>query len=182
MDDFIFTFKKDGKTYSISGEELKKFEVDDGQTGGDNGNSENDYTPYSQMDPRWKNIKLGNGRTTIGTHGCFVACLAMIDGRTPDVINKVLRENNAFYIDLVKSPEAAKALNLEYKGKDYDISNMPEYSPSIKEVKYGSAGTQHFVLRIIKNGVRYIIDPIDGKQKAINYYPFVSYRLFKKKD
>jgi hypothetical protein len=34
---------------------------------------------YSQIDPRWSNVVLGESRTlTIGTHGCVVCCLAML--------------------------------------------------------------------------------------------------------
>lgn len=32
---------------------------------------------YSQVDPQWKNIQLGNGRETIGTWGCLLTCMAM---------------------------------------------------------------------------------------------------------
>jgi len=34
---------------------------------------------YSQIDPRWRNVVLGESRTlTLGTHGCVVCCLAML--------------------------------------------------------------------------------------------------------
>ena len=34
---------------------------------------------YSQIDPRWRNVALGESRTlTLGTHGCVVCCLAML--------------------------------------------------------------------------------------------------------
>ena len=48
-------------------------------------------TPLSQRDPRWKDIKLGTGSTTIGQEGCLVTCLAMLAGTTPDVVNEELK-------------------------------------------------------------------------------------------
>jgi len=38
-----------------------------------------DIPLYSQIDPRWRNVLLGESRTlTLGTHGCVVCCLAML--------------------------------------------------------------------------------------------------------
>jgi len=38
-----------------------------------------DIPLYSQIDPRWRNVVLGESRTlTLGTHGCVVCCLAML--------------------------------------------------------------------------------------------------------
>jgi hypothetical protein len=38
-----------------------------------------DIPLYSQIDPRWRNVILGESRTlTLGTHGCVVCCLAML--------------------------------------------------------------------------------------------------------
>ena len=33
---------------------------------------------YSQIDPRWKNDKLGFGQPTIGSWGCLMTCYAMM--------------------------------------------------------------------------------------------------------
>lgn len=149
------------------------------------------YTPYSQKDSRWKNIKLGFGNYTIGSDGCFLTCLSMMVNKTPDVVNEILKKAGAFSGSMMISNKAAKALGLQLlqgnsnlPGKMTDINYMPDWSPTIKEVDYNSktaVNDQHFVLRIIENGTRYIIDPLDAKKKHINYYPkFISYRLFKK--
>jgi len=38
-----------------------------------------DIPLYSQIDPRWRNVVLGESRTlTLGMHGCVVCCLAML--------------------------------------------------------------------------------------------------------
>ena len=148
-----------------------------------------DYIAYSQRDPRWKDIKLGFGKTTIGSHGCFLDNLAMIVKIPPDKVNEILKNDGGFSGDLIVSDKAAKILGLQLlkgnsniPGKMTDINYMPDWSPSIKEVDMSPAPgkQQHFVLRVIKDGKRSIIDPWDGKEKTINHYPFVSYRLFKK--
>jgi hypothetical protein len=142
--------------------------------------SNKEYSVFSQRDPRWKNIKLGFGSTTIGSHGCFLTCLSMIVGKRPDEVNEILKKAGAYSRDLMISYKAAEALGLEYNGKETNISKMPQYSPSIKEVTMGKS-SQHFVLRIIDKEKKAIIDPWTGRREYINFYPFRSYRLFKKK-
>lgn len=143
------------------------------------------YTPYSQKNFKWIWKKVGFGNQYFGSVGCFVTCLAMMCGKRPDEVNEILKKNGGFSGNLIKSKEAAKALGLEFNGKETDINKMPMYSPSIKEVNYNRNSktfSQHFVLRIIKpDGSRAIIDPLGGVERAINYYPFKSYRLFKNK-
>jgi lysozyme len=154
--------------------------------------TDDSYEVYSQKDKRWKDIKLGFGKYTIGTDGCFITALSMMVKKTPDVVNEILKQARAFSGSLIISDKAAKALGLELlkgnsniPGKMTNINYMPDWSPSIKEVDYNSKTAvieQHFVLRIIEDGKRYIIDPLGGIKREINYYPkFKSYRLFKKK-
>lgn len=138
-------------------------------------------TTYSQRDPRWKDIKLGFGQTTIGGYGCFLTCLSMLVGKTPDVVNQMLKSGGAFHNDLIISDRAAVVLGLQYSGKEYDINKSPDWFPSIKEVDMSPAAgkQQHFVVRITDAGKKYILDPWDGQRKGLSFYPFVSYRLFK---
>lgn len=136
------------------------------------------YTTYSQRDPRWANVKLGFGSTTIGSHGCFVTSLSMMVNKRPDEVNEILKKNGGFNGDLVVSEKAAQALGLEYFGKEYDINKVPDWYPNIKEVRMN--GYQHFVLRIFEDGKKFIIDPWTGTRQRIDLYPFKSYRLFKK--
>lgn len=144
------------------------------------GSQDINYEIYSQRDPRWKDIKLGFGETTIGSHGCFLTSLSMMVKQTPDKVNEILKKAGAFNKDLIISERAAEALGLGYDGRDYNINNMPKYSPSIKEVDMSPAPgkQQHFVLRVIEGKQVYTIDPWDGKKKGRNAYQFVSYRRF----
>lgn len=141
-------------------------------------------TKYSQRDSRWSLVRLGFGKTTIGTHGCFITCLSMMVDKTPDVVNEILKKAGAFNGDLLISEKAAEALNLDYFGKEYDVNKEPNYLPNIKEVDMSpSAGKQqHFVVRAMENGKKVIIDPWTGTTQVVGKYPFVSYRLFKLKE
>ena len=182
MSDYRFSI--DDQHYVIPAEDLPKYEVK---------TEEKDWVVYSQNDPRWKNKKLGNSKSsTIGRYGCLLTSIAMMDGRPPNVMNSVLKTAGCFtgkYGDLLISEKVVKALGWEYYGREYDINKMPKWTPNIKEVDFSpSRGKQqHFCLRVTINKKRKIIDPIDGNIKAINYYQkksgktgFVSYRLFKK--
>jgi hypothetical protein len=142
-----------------------------------------DFALYSQRDPKWCKVPLGFGKTTIGSHGCFLTSLAMMVQQEPDKVNEILKKKKAFYQDLIISEKAATALNLDYFGREYLIDNEPNWFPSIKEVDMSPVPgkQQHFTVRIMRDGRKYIADPWDGQVKRISYYPFVSYRLFKLK-
>ena len=61
-----------------------------------------DIPLYSQVDPRWRNVVLGESRTlTLGTHGCVVCCLAMLLNGIgysvdPANVNEDMRKARAF--------------------------------------------------------------------------------------
>jgi lysozyme len=136
------------------------------------------YTPYSQRDIRWRFKFLGNSWSTIGGYGCYLTSLSMMVGKRPDEVNEILKKAGAFDRDFIKQEEAANALGLDFLGREYNIDKPPNWSPSIKEVKFGKS--QHFVLRLVENGVKKILDPWDANKKRIDFYPFVSYRKFRK--
>jgi hypothetical protein len=114
-------------------------------------------------------------------------------GEDPKEINELLAKKGGLTRSgLVVSQKAADILGFKLlkgddkyiPGKMNNINYMPDWSPTIKEVKLGKS--QHFVVRLIdkNSGVNkygtYIFDPWEGKELPINYYNFVSYRLFKK--
>ncbi len=107
----------------------------------------------------------------------------MLVDKEPPEVNEILKKAGAFDKDLIISDKAAKALGLEYTGKEYDINKEPDWFPNIKEVDMSpSPGKQqHFVVRI-KEDKKYIIDPWTGKKEAIGFYPFCSYRRFRVKE
>lgn len=109
-----------------------------------------DITPYRQNDPLWANRRLGTGNVTIGSHGCYITCLAMLTGLTPPEVN-----DRAVYTDkdLVVADKTAKVLGLDFND---DRSRAIKY-PTIAEVVMPKG--QHFVV-VDANGLQY--DPLTG--------------------
>jgi hypothetical protein len=131
---------------------------------------------YNQKDKRWKDLKISKTDLTLGEYGCFVVALAMLDGRTPDIILDILNRNQCFnHKGMLLSDLAAKALGLKYKGKKNDNPNIV----CIAETNhYANLGIpQHFFVWL---GDGRIIDPLDGLIK-LNPYHIVSFRMFEKK-
>ena len=129
----------------------------------------------NQRNPKWRNIKLGFGKSTIGSHGCFLTCLSYLAGTTPDKANEILKKANAFHKDLIISDRAAKALGLKYRPPARSVYYNPQ-SICIAEVDFSPAPgkQQHFV---VWNGDGTISDPWDAKTKK-NKYRIISFRLF----
>ena len=74
-------------------------------------------TFYSQKDSRWSSYKY-YGNYTIGSSGCFIVSLAMLDGRTPPEVADIIKSGGGFATGgYLKSDVAAKSLGLEYNGR-----------------------------------------------------------------
>ncbi len=73
-------------------------------------------TILSQRDSRWASIKLGTdaSKTTIGSHGCLVTCLAMVAGTTPDDLNTRLKSVQGFKDDLVVWSKIKDAIPFDF--------------------------------------------------------------------
>lgn len=130
-------------------------------------------TKYCQKDARWGNKRLGNSSYTLGLEGCFVTSLAMIDGRTPLVVNNLLTQNGGLTAGgLVIHNAAAKILGLKYNG----VTTQKQYWLAIAETNYyANLGfPTHFFVWL---GDGQIVDPLDGKQKK-NSYPITEYFLY----
>lgn len=140
------------------------------------------YTIYSQNDPEWKNVKLGNSNLTIGNYGCYITSLGMLSNTRPDIVNDLLKKEGLFKGALLNKDtkslnKIAETLELKFDGINTDGYFKPDFD-TIKEVRMRNS--QHFVLRVYNDGKPFIIDSWDGKQKDNLTYPFASYRLFKK--
>ena len=140
---------------------------------------------FSQKDKQWKNIRVGFGKLTISQAGCFLCCLSSIAEIEPPEANRLLKLNNGYggkHGNLIKSPEAAKALGLEYKGKHSPLTNSLHYPVIVETDYYKKKGIpQHFVIMTASPSIKYILDPLDNPiKKKKNKYPIVSYRFFNK--
>jgi len=69
----------------------------------------NGFTWYSQVDTRWKQNNLGQGRSSIGKSGCVLSCLSMLLNAeasnprvTPDQLNSWLKGNGGYSGNLMR--------------------------------------------------------------------------------
>jgi len=132
---------------------------------------------YSMKNIKWSSRTLGETKITTGESGCAIISLAMIDGRTPDLILDILNRNKCFnekgelFMD-----QAAKALGMNYKKtlEKPDILCMAETDHWKKKGR-----PKHFFVWLA-DATNSIIDPLDGQLKN-NPYKVVSWRLFTKK-
>lgn len=130
--------------------------------------------PLSQRDPRWANIKIGQTNLTLGRFGCTITCLAMLMDRTPDVLARSLRytsDGKVFWSSDFSPIKFEFRDYIRNDGKIIECLANP-HRAAILEVDNGS----HWVLPLIffppdrKNPTYLIIDPWDGKYKAIEEY------------
>jgi len=131
---------------------------------------------YSQHDSHYRNITIGNTPYKIGSYGCLIVSLAMLDSRPPNVVNALLTAHECFTAEgYLISECAAKALSMDYRGK----TGYWQTGVCIAETDFfkSKGYPQHFFVWL---GNGEIIDPIDGEQK-VNPYPIVSFRLFVEK-
>ena len=142
--------------------------------------------PFSQKDPRWKDVKLGKTNLTIGKYGCFLTSLAMLEGHSPIIINEMFIINEVYvdednipdknYLDdyLIDGIRAAKILGRTYQR----VTSKPNIL-CIAETNFweGEGSPQHFFIWCPEGSH---IDPLTGKRPLHNY-PVVSWRLFKEK-
>lgn len=139
-------------------------------------------TILSQRDPRWANIQLGDGSTTIGQDGCFITCIAMLLNRTPDVINQQLKEKGGYAGDN-KNEVNWTTLSSIFPGItvrrewSYNNEDVKAHVPVLVQVD-GSpiGGTIHAVVFI---GNHQLYDPWDGTQKSTAAYPVQNYAVIK---
>lgn len=147
---------------------------------------------FSQGDPRWKDVKLGNSTTTIGNYGCLLTCAAMLckfygKDTDPAKLNDLMKANGG-YSAPANNPSQKNlwgwsTLSVIYPDIVIDWSNyincelvpapidkidavLQAGYPVIVKVDYNPATlpvNEHWVLVIGKEGNSYIInDPIDG--------------------
>jgi len=136
--------------------------------------------PLSQVDPRWKDIRLGNSAATIGSDGCLMTGVTMFArylgvDTDPAKMNAWLTANGGYYDKLFVWKSIEKLLpgltfTAKYTGSNLDKidESLSRKMPCLVHVDYNPATSlveQHWVLIIGKSGASYIInDPRDGSR------------------
>lgn len=109
----------------------------------------------------------------------------MLVGRRPDQVNDLLVAAGAFRGANLLSATAADLLGLDYAGKVSEIDRIPSVFPTIREVDYtrdGGEFVRHFILQVRSaDGGFYLVDPCGAVRRPLDYYRFVSYRVFSKR-
>lgn len=157
---------------------------------------------FSQLDPAWKDVRLGYDHynsATIGSHGCFLTSLSMLYKKwgystmTPVVLNNWSYLGQAHYAfstikngDLIRLPEA---LQYPYVSRPYrSITSSQIYNelaagrPVVARVSfYTSRGTyiqSHYLVIYAFNGTNYLVrDPL-GQSSRVLYGTITSLQVF----
>jgi flagellar biosynthesis chaperone FliJ len=137
----------------------------------------------SQRDARWKDIKIGNSTSSIGSYGCTLVCLSMLAGTTPDVVNAFLTAVDGFLVDRIiwaKINETKLGLHFPDMGRQYSYNDVAvreaieRNGGCLVEVDYdgvvATPSDRHWVLYI---GNHQLIDPWTGTIRPTSSYPLV---------
>lgn len=134
---------------------------------------------FNQLDPQFKGWYIGKVKSSsFANFACLLFCYTYMYsvklGRevNPKEVDTIFIKEGVYNGDMIDSDKAAKALGLQYLGREYDVNKAPNWYPNIKEVDYSIIGgkQQHFVIRDLENGKRVIKDPIGGVVRSINFY------------
>lgn len=144
-----------------------------------------DIQPLSQLDPRWKDAKLGISATTIGGYGCLITSVSMMLKHfgfdiDPLRLNNLLVNNGGYYNgNLFVWGSLEKIFNGVSFGIRYQSSvndkideQLRAGKPVIINVDYVPSTAvidEHWVLVVGKVGGNYVInDPRDGQRHVFN--------------
>jgi len=127
----------------------------------------------NQLDKKYDGWYLGKVKTSsFHNFACHLFCWAYMAGKNPKEVDGIFVKEGVYSGDMIDSVKAAKALGLNWYGREYDINKPPNWAPNIKEVDFSIKGgrQQHFVIRENINGKNVILDPYGGVKRKINHY------------
>ena len=150
-----------------------------------------DITPLSQLDPRWKDKKLGTSASSIGNYGCALVCVTLLanyytgQNLTPDEMNAKLVAVDGFanknlmkwealsaifpqitFDRRIDCPDSPAPLDIvdQYLDGSKPVVALVDYNPATKEIE------QHFVLIVGKDaGDYFIADPMCQPGDGVYY-------------
>jgi hypothetical protein len=144
-------------------------------------------TPYKQTDPRWNNVRLGYGPTTIGKAGCVISCIGYLHNSltgsnlTPLEVNTALLKAKAYVGDLVLWSRVPKAFpELQFKFRDYNYKNLlvwswiniwPRLPVLVQNLLPGSSSGSHWRLFL---GNQKCYNPLSGSIESTSVYKILT--------
>jgi hypothetical protein len=130
---------------------------------------------YSQRNPKWASVKLGNSKLTIGSDGCLVTAINNIYpelGTPIDINNKILNAGGFTANGEILPTIADKALGLKWKGHTTNPISI-----CIAKVMMGKFG--HYITYNPKD--KTILDPWDlNVVWKPNNYKIIFYSVWEK--
>ena len=137
--------------------------------------------PLRQGNGRWGKELLGySTRSTIGSEGCTITCLAMLLDTTPDVVNDRLKAVNGFDGQRVVWGQIGAAfpgVTVRHV-PSYDSSAVERSCPCVVEVDGAPIGAvRHWVVYL---GDGQILDPWFGSEGSLSRYTPLSYAVVKR--
>lgn len=145
---------------------------------------------YGQIDPRWKNMRLGSSKPkngTIGVKGCTLTALTNLynllfnTNYTPLQVNDMFIKFGVYtqdkygysIINWLNVQRALPKLKFVYRDPTYDNATVKKWIevdpkvPVIVVVRVSASVPEHFVLF---TGNKRMIDSLDGKEKSTSTY------------
>lgn len=141
-------------------------------------------TLYSQLDPRWKDIKLGFSNVTLGSHGCTITAIGMILDETPLSVNERMKQVGGFAQgNLVIWEKIQEAFPNKVESIRrvwfYDNEDVRANIPCVVQVDGTPIGApMHFVTY---KGEQKLLDPWGGVERPTSFYTPQSYCVIKLK-
>jgi hypothetical protein len=137
-----------------------------------------DIAPLRQGNGAWGKQLLGySERSTIGSEGCTITCLAMLLGTTPDVVNERLRAVSGFEAQRVvwdRIGDAFPGVTARHV-PSLDISEVETCVPCLVEVDGAPIGAVRHWVVYLGNGR--ILDPWFGAEGSLSRYRPLSYSV-----
>ena len=146
-----------------------------------------EINPLSQVDNRWKNVKIGKSTANIGRYGCLITSICMLMERLRG--EPANPADGAYYWKFNTKGEllwaSTEFRGIDYMGKDkFSLENCKAWTSNKKgcAIKVVTKKIpEHFVVcnKVVGDRIQ-IIDPIDGKTKFLDStdYRAVDLRLF----
>lgn len=132
---------------------------------------------FSQQDPKWSQLKIGQSNVTIGKYGCTLTCLTMIAyylGKllTPDLVMKSLKFTNDGL--LIWNSIDPKTLGFMFMGREYynNETKIKQYLKDPNTFVILEVNKNHWVWALSKSifGGYNIADPFTGIKTTTKKY------------
>jgi hypothetical protein len=139
------------------------------------------YLNLSQRDPKWKNLKLGNSKGTVGQYGCYITSFANLACKTPIEVLQLAKfdqNGNVFSTSLETDVWKFRRMAQKFERETIrSLSLIDDIGIILKVSTPLAPTTGHWVLlQSLGDGGYNCIDPYpannqDQSKSIIKFYP-----------